>query len=64
MGTAVFGALVFGLTSTADLQAALHGGNAAATAQVTHAFRLAFACAGALTLVAAWVSTRVPRVEI
>lgn len=64
VGTAVFGALVFGLTSTADLQAALHGGNAAATAQVTHAFHLAFACAGALTVVAAWTSTRVPRVEI
>ena len=64
VGTAVFGALVFGLASTADLQAALHGGSAAATAQVVHAFRIAFLCAAGLTVVAAWASTRAPRVEI
>ena len=64
VGTAVFGALVFGLASSAELQAALHGGSAAATLQVTHAFHLAFLAAGALTLIAAWASTRVPRVEI
>ncbi len=64
LGTAVFGALVFGLVSTADLQAALHGGDAAAVGRVTHAFHLAFGAAGALTLLAAWVSTRVPRVDL
>ncbi len=64
VGTAVFGALVFGLASSAELQAALHGGSAAATLQVTQAFHLAFMAAGALTLIAAWACTRVPRVEI
>ncbi len=64
LGTAVFGALVFGLVSSADLQAALHGGDAAVLGRVTHAFHLAFAAAGALTLVAAALSTRVPKVEI
>ncbi len=64
LGTAVFGALVFGLVSSADLQAALHGGDATAVGRVTHAFHLAFAAAAALTLVAAWASTRVPRVDL
>ena len=64
VGTAVFGALVFGLVSSAELQAALHGGSAQATLQVTRAFHLGFIAAGVLTLVAAWASTRVPRVEL
>ncbi|OIQ71318.1 hypothetical protein GALL_470640 [mine drainage metagenome] len=64
LGTAVFGALVFGLVSSADLQAALHGGDAAVLGRVTHAFHLAFVAAGGLTLVAAALSTRVPKVEI
>ncbi len=64
VGTAVFGALVFGLVSNADLQAALHASDPAATQQVIHAFHLAFLCAGGLTLLAAWTSTRVPRVTI
>lgn len=64
VGTAVFGALVFGLASAHDLQAALHGGQATAVAEVTRAFRVAFFCAGGLTWLAALLSTRVPRVEI
>ncbi len=64
LGTAVFGALVFGLVSNADLQAALHASSPAATQQVIRAFHLAFFCAGGLTLLSAWTSTRVPRVTI
>ena len=64
LGTAVFGALVFGLVSNADLQSALEGGDPASVLRVTHAFHLAFVGAGALTLLAAWMSTRVPRVDI
>ena len=64
VGTAVFGALVFGLASTAELQAALRGGSDQATLQVIHAFHLTFMAAGALTLVASWSSTRVPRIEL
>ncbi|MBN8743335.1 MAG: MFS transporter [Thiomonas arsenitoxydans] len=64
VGTAVFGALVFGLTSSADLQAALHTADPAAAQSVIRAFHLAFFCAGGLTLLAAWTSTRVPRVTI
>ncbi len=64
VGTALFGALVFGLISSADLQAALLGTDAAAIQQVTRAFHIAFAAAGGITLLAVWISTRVPRVEI
>ena len=64
VGTAVFGALVFGLTSSADLQAALHATDPGAAQTVIRAFHLAFFCAGGLTLLAAWTSTRVPRVTI
>ncbi|MDD4886468.1 MAG: MFS transporter, partial [Thiomonas sp.] len=64
VGTAVFGALVFGMVSNADLQAALHASGPAAAHQVIHAFHLAFFCAGGLIFLAAWTSTRVPRVTI
>lgn len=64
VGTAVFGALVFGLASNADLQAALNATSPAATLQVIRAFHIAFFCGGGVTLLAAWTSTRVPRVAI
>ena len=64
LGTAVFGALVFGLMSNADLQAALHATSPAATRQAVAAFHLAFLGAGALTLLSAWTSSKVPRVRI
>jgi EmrB/QacA subfamily drug resistance transporter len=64
LGTAVFGALVFGLISNADLQAALHAASPQATQQVVHAFHVAFGCAAAMTLLAAWTASRVPQVAI
>ncbi|MGC8702003.1 MAG: MFS transporter [Thiomonas sp.] len=64
VGTALFGALVFGMTSNTDLQAALHAPGGNATLQVIHAFRMAFICAAGVSLLAAWTSTRVPRVTL
>lgn len=64
LGTAVFGSLVFGLVSPADLHAALHGTSAAATQRVTEAFHVGFGAAALLTLAAVFVASRVPRVEL
>jgi EmrB/QacA subfamily drug resistance transporter len=64
LGTALFGALVFGLVPAAALQAALHGGDAAATLRVLQAFQIGFSAAGLLALGAALVATRIPAVEI
>ncbi len=64
LGTAVFGALVFGLVSPADLHAALHAAGGAVALRVTHAFHVGFAAAAALTLVAVVAASRVPRVDL
>ena len=64
VGTAVFGSLVFGLVSPADLHAALHASSAQATQRVTEAFHVGFAAAALLTLVAVLAASRVPRVEL
>ncbi len=64
LGTAVFGSLVFGLVSPADLHAALHGASAAATLRVTQAFHVGFGAAALVTLAAVLVASRVPRVDL
>ncbi len=64
LGTAVFGALVFGVVSPADLQAALHDAGGPVALRVTEAFHLGFGAAAALTLLAVVVASRVPRVEL
>jgi EmrB/QacA subfamily drug resistance transporter len=64
VGTALFGALVFGLMSNAELQAALHTSDPQAAQQVVHAFHIAFGCAAGMTLLAAWTASRVPRVTL
>ncbi len=64
LGTAMFGALVFGLAPAGDLQAALHGNAPAAADAVIGAFRVAFAAAAAATALAAALASRVPRVEL
>ncbi len=64
LGTAVFGSLVFGLVSPADLHAALHGSSAAATQRVTEAFHAGFGAAALVTLAAVLVASRVPRVDL
>lgn len=64
LGTAVFGALVFGMAAPADLHAALGGADPAATLRIEHVFHFGFGCAAALGLLAAGVATRMPRVEI
>jgi MFS family permease len=67
LGTAVFGSLVFGIASTADLRAALNPGAPAGTAaiqRITEAFHIGFGAVALVALAAVFVARRVPRVDL
>ena len=62
LGTALFGAVVFGLLDGTDLQAALHG--TADPATVIRAFQLCFFGTAAVALAGAVVAARTPSVRL
>jgi hypothetical protein len=64
LGTAVFGSLVFGIASPADLHAALNASSAAATQRVTEAFHIGFGAAALVAVAAVFAARKVPRVEL
>ena len=67
LGTAVFGSLVFGIASTADLRAALNPAAPAGTAaiqRITEAFHIGFGAVALVALAAVFVARRVPRVDL
>jgi MFS family permease len=62
LGTAIFGAAVFGLLAGLDLDAALHG--AGDTTRVVHAFHACFIGAAAIAALGAWIASRMPPVRL
>ena len=64
LGTAVFGSLVFGIATPADLHAALNASSAVATRRVTEAFHIGFGAAALVALAAVFAARKVPKVEL
>jgi len=64
LGTALFGALVFGLMRGANLDAVLHASSAATAANVLPAFQTGFLAVAAVAAVGAMVASRLPPLRL
>ena len=64
LGTAFFGALVYGLLHGMDLDAVLLTGSDSERAAILRAFQIGFIASAALAAMGAWCATRVPGVKL